>query len=312
MEIEKCSDKAFLLIGHKARCFDLRCLQPFGLILSSSEEGCAILWKLSTKQKLFKFSHDKSEEVLRSTFLDDEARSIATCGSIGCVRVWRKRENLSSSQWDYFCSSTLTHLDHQIYSCEIMSNISFVTGACLVTSSCSKIYLWALDRVADDQLIKISEISPYFETIQEPTGRPDDGLDIFDAQPSPVERGMLAIGISDGTFCKLDVENDREVFRISLLEGDSGGSHVTAIHYHNTINITIVALRSGAVKIIDMREVQHTVHDVTNNMTHSVSCVVFSLNYPYREQCCIATRFMIWLVMELYSTIDLVSQDRLL
>ena len=61
------------LLGHKARCFDVR-VNPsnHGQLLTSSEDGYARLWDMQKKSTIQALHHNKDAEVLRAAFLSPE------------------------------------------------------------------------------------------------------------------------------------------------------------------------------------------------------------------------------------------------
>jgi WD40 repeat protein len=125
------------LLLHKARCFDVKTIRKCGsegshnvaeravtgshgesdintttgsssgrsvpetedtLILTSSEDGTAVLWSANTRKHLFVFRHSTECEVLRSNFVDrHSANRILTCGADGTVLVWA-RSNAGSNE----------------------------------------------------------------------------------------------------------------------------------------------------------------------------------------------------------------------
>ena len=133
------------LIGHKARCFDVRVLQFQGsnFVLSSSEDGTAILWNLEvSKRPIFIFKPAGDTEVLRSTFVGNTIERVCTCDSNGNVTVWRKDfDSEPTSKLSYTIEATLSHgPESQIYACESLLSGGLVTGA----DNC--ILLWRLGR----------------------------------------------------------------------------------------------------------------------------------------------------------------------
>ena len=82
----------FSLLKHKSRCFNVESLELGAdtLVLTSSEEGVAILWSIIKKRPIFIFKHNQEFEVLRSSFLDDIAYKVMTCGSDGVVNIWQQ------------------------------------------------------------------------------------------------------------------------------------------------------------------------------------------------------------------------------
>ena len=124
--------------GHKSRCFDVSFLEcaigasngnPYGdggrmnMFLSASEDGSAKLWDVSKKKVLHSFSHSRSYEVLRASFVVQDY-VIATCASDGSVIVWIKQMN-----GKYHRKHILNHDGGQIYACETRSSAySIVEG----------------------------------------------------------------------------------------------------------------------------------------------------------------------------------------
>lgn len=131
------------LLGHKSRCFDVKVLkyQESTYILSSSEDGTAILWSLSetnlSKKPIFIFKPTGDTEVLRSTFIGNTIERICTCGSDGNITIWRQEVTSKASTISYKIEATLSHgIESQIYACE-----SSVCGS-LITAADNCILVW--------------------------------------------------------------------------------------------------------------------------------------------------------------------------
>ena len=160
------------LIGHKARCFDVRVLHYQGstFVLSSSEDGTAILWNLNevSKQRrpVFVFKPVGDTEVLRSTFIGNTLERICTCDSNGNVTVWRKVAIISDasiSKISYKIEATLSHgPESQIYACE-----SLESGGGLVTGADNCILLWSVGRW-EEAPVRYSFADPYTCLLETP------------------------------------------------------------------------------------------------------------------------------------------------
>ena len=144
--MEKANIK-YSLLGHKARCFDIRVNKGHKKALSASEDGTVRFWDLSSRKTINTFQHNLESEVLRCAFIDpDEGKVICTAGADGKAIIWGiNGQNESDSKHSYEKLCTLNHgekyqlqnssiysLTHacacsgntQIYSCELLENWS--------------------------------------------------------------------------------------------------------------------------------------------------------------------------------------------
>ena len=158
-------------LGHKSRCFDIKVkdVSPESndyYLLSSSEDGRAILWLYSSsssasasasassgsetksRKPLFIFKHSNDSEVLRSVFIKDKNTflTICTCGADGLASIWTQDITLEHSTRPPLSNMTFTkikdlkHHDDQIYACE-----SLGTGE-LITAAGDKINIWNYEK----------------------------------------------------------------------------------------------------------------------------------------------------------------------
>lgn len=227
--------------GHKSRCFDVSFLKDEkgvissdnSMFLSASEDGNAKLWDVSKKKVLHSFSHSRSFEVLRASFVVQDY-VIATCASDGSVIVWIKQVN-----GKYHRKHILNHGGGQVYACEVRSSaysivkpagaststsnratsngssttsngtttddsthvIKFV--AKILTVADDKLFLW---EVTNEDIVRKSVI----HTVEHVLGaevereRPDDEdlVYIFDCKISKCDAdgfALVSLGLSDGT-----------------------------------------------------------------------------------------------------------------
>ena len=146
---EKESHSMQSFYGHKSRCFDVSFLEcaigasngnPYGdggrmnMFLSASEDGSAKLWDVSKKKVLHSFSHSRSYEVLRASFVVQDY-VIATCASDGSVIIWIKQMN-----GKYHRKHILNHDGGQIYACETRSSAYSIVEGTATSASISNSY----------------------------------------------------------------------------------------------------------------------------------------------------------------------------
>lgn len=210
------------LLGHKARCFDVR-LNPFNSsqLLTSSEDGHARLWDLNRKTCLQALCHNKDAEVLRAAFVGPDC--IVTAGSDGVVKVWRdecqnKQSNdeqgiprTGSVKVNFVRSSSLDHggSDFQVYVCEpYISQSSVGNAAQLLTGVENRLILWSTE---DFNLLKEWI---YFDSREEAFGgshrNPDKQNFVFDAKWHPHDSCKAVIALSDGSLSFVDTRLPQE------------------------------------------------------------------------------------------------------
>jgi WD40 repeat protein len=241
------SSSRYSLLYHKARCFDVKTLHVNTdrsseecYILSSSEDGTAVLWSSLTRKHLFVFRHSSDSEVLRSSFAGDSVDTIITCGADGTVLLWERVHN-SPTAYKYVISSRLTHNEAQIYACEslLRPNCPSIT---VVTAADNIIYIWnrrllthlqppSTDVVSDDSACHTPQMVA-FEPVENAavfggSNRNEEGKAfIFDVKIAPAslcsdaatrDTIVVAMAMSD---CSVRIE------QISLTDDSLVSSHV--------------------------------------------------------------------------------------
>jgi WD40 repeat protein len=217
----------FSLIGHQGRCFDLRFssedIDP--LLLSSSEDGTAKLWDTNKRKCLQTFVHNKSCEVLRSSFLpslqsnmsDKNVSFLCTAGSDGKVVLWKYSTDVSSNQ----TPCVLQQLSHkneesQIYVCEynpLQRNL-------LLTAADNQLRLWDLEVSAASSSVSYqqsfcwdfycsdSQSDDCFGGTQR---NPDREAYVFDAKWHPSFSDIILSILSDNTMKEIDIRSKESI-----------------------------------------------------------------------------------------------------
>jgi WD40 repeat protein len=271
------------LLLHKARCFDVKTIRKCGsegshnvaeravtgrhgesdintttgsssgrsvpetedtLILTSSEDGTAVLWSANTRKHLFVFRHSTECEVLRSNFVDrHSANRILTCGADGTVLVWTRSNAGSNDKCNYTVTQRLSHKDCQIYSCECVPIVDGgrpVTAVLTAADNC--VYIWKLFDDVDSQQDPVIDLAPTlleFEPIDNAAvfggvSRNEDGKAfIFDLKIAPINIYgcteadsncvVVAVAMSD---CSVRIER----IIISSSRGTADSSRCDRIH----------------------------------------------------------------------------------
>lgn len=254
------------LIGHQGRCFDLR-IHPFyyDLLLSSSEDGNAKLWRISEHKNVHTLLHNKEAEVLRSSFIDN---LVATAGSDGAVQLWdlniepdnqtrsfiakrgnfpeissANKEPATTKQFGSISSKNLGRLNHdgaeaQIYVCEP----SPYSSSSLLTAADSKVYLWDINtcqctsnwHYSDLKSNTNSDSSSSEIKVFGGDRNPDNEVFVFDAKWNPTKPHEAILALSDSSIRILDSrKSDASIFDISLISNDSPShlGHATSVRY---------------------------------------------------------------------------------
>lgn len=212
------------LIGHQGRCFDLKCFPVSEnsttdhFLLSSSEDGTAKVWNPATRKCMYTFLHNKSSEVLRSSFIGstDESSLVCTAGSDGKSILW-KYEVPSSSSSDPASKqapqkmTTLTHRNEesQIYVCE-----SHLTqNHLLLTAADNEVYLWDICHEIPQPINHWKFFLPDPSTNSQGVhfggeGRnPNRECYVFDAKWHPSTPQVITSLLSDNSMKILDIRS---------------------------------------------------------------------------------------------------------
>jgi WD40 repeat protein len=221
---------AFSLIGHQGRCFDLRFSSEDTdpLLLSSSEDGTAKLWDTDKRKCLQTFVHNKSCEVLRSSFLpirsdtsDNNSSFLCTAGSDGKVIIWKYSTDSSSNEKPCVLQQ-LSHKNEesQIYVCEynpLQRNL-------LLTAADNQLRLWDLEASNSPSVVSYqhsfcwdfycsdSVSDDHFGGIER---NPDREAYVFDAKWHPSLPNIILSILSDNTMKKIDIRS-KEVVNIKF------------------------------------------------------------------------------------------------
>jgi WD40 repeat protein len=248
------------LLGHKGRCFDLK--TSHSLIISSSEDGTSILWKLnaSRQQKIFQFNHSKDRnEVLRANFLTVQGSLICTCGADGRALIWRE-----VSQGKYKISHELEHEGNQIYACERLSesniNNDSISDFKMLTATDDKIIIWEINFLDIAQPAKILRILA-FNTIgsKSQKGRSDKSSHIHTQTEKDVN-GSFHFEQSKRTRLNDNDETLTES-RLVIEESFGGPRNPDKLAYvfdvkpsHGSLSKLAVALSDSTVRVVDVNE----------------------------------------------------------
>lgn len=242
--MEKEAKVSSTLLGHKARCFDVR-LNPFdsSQLLTSSEDGHARLWDINRKTCLQALCHNKDAEVLRAAFVSRGC--IVTAGSDGIVKIWRDEVqskqgtdaraslNNGSVKTNFVNSSSLDHggSDFQVYVCEpYISTSSAQNAAYLLTGVENRLILWSAE---DFSLI---QEWTYFDSREEAFGgnhrNPDKQNFVFDAKWHPHDSTKAVIALSDGSLSFVDTRLPQEDhLAVDLHDEDVHLGHPTSVRH---------------------------------------------------------------------------------
>lgn len=235
------------LLGHKARCFDVRSNPSnHSQILTSSEDGYIRLWDMNKKSTVKALHHNKDAEVLRAAFVSESC--IVSAGSDGVVKVWNNNDSLDSSasnngvadesssaravtsQSNFTHATSLDHggAEHQVYVCEPDKNVSTTSSRQLLTGVENKLLLWDLttfDRIHEwDYYDEREEV---FGGIQR---NPNRHNYVFDAKWHPLDSNQAVVALSDCTLSMVDFRVPKvEHISINLQEDDMNLGHPTAV-----------------------------------------------------------------------------------
>jgi len=262
----------FSLLGHKARCFDVRF--QGNLLLSASEDGTCKLWDASTRRCLFTFVHNnKDTEVLRASFVGPSGSLVCTCGADGVAILWSKKEGASSSSWSFEQCGSMSHSEEQIYVSESVYNSS--TGNVeLLTAADDRLYLWDLSAgeaaprrswsfVGSTRERKRGDLAGGDgEEDEEGEGadkvafggprNPEQKAYIFDAKPAPLSTHMIAIALSDGTVRVIDTR--LESSGTELVIDLSTLVHATSVTWSSDEGYLLVSFGNGSISILDVAQ----------------------------------------------------------
>ena len=236
------------LIGHKSRCFHIctTICNNIMYIISSSEDGAAILWAPTvSKKSIYTFKHGSSTEVLRSCFLGDNSIDnndkadnnnstidiICTCGADGKAIIWLKQSNTNTditSQLTYIKLTEIDHNNEQIYACEKINKQYFIIAVSNYVSIYSiHTYIchstWSF-HLTSCQLALSSQNNTTSNIVCEITyetyntnnsthfggaRNPDNNIYVFDAKlcPHNSDSSIIAISTSDSMLHIIDLAN---------------------------------------------------------------------------------------------------------
>lgn len=244
-------DISFSLIGHKSRCFDVKVSENRDFLLSSSEDGTAILWNLERRKVLFQFKHNLDFEVLRANFVEDILK-ICTCASDGVMLLWELQRDSAKKNCDHLQYSILYsfgHGDSQIYACEVIKNESG-KAMTILTAADDCIHVWNLSQEHSETGSPMSSVRFPFVPIDEATAsrsdsegesdsgpafggprNPDNKVYVFDAKSSPVRGTVIAVALSDGTLRVIDIATSAVLMTkfLDVQHGTGRKDHITSV-----------------------------------------------------------------------------------